>query len=108
MAEISNEELQERFASAAGADLEEDVIAELKAIMQLHSIDVQELWYKWESYSMKMGADDMKLNIDTVRALRKDVQDGLERENRKTHLQTNKRAGATPRSVQSNGDMFGM
>lgn len=109
MTEISNEEIQERFASAAGADLEADVFAELRSIMILHSIDVQELWYKWESYSMKMGSDDMKLNIDTARALKKDVQDGLERESRKAHLQTNKRAGgATPRNISSKGDMLGM
>jgi DNA polymerase alpha subunit B len=108
MAEDLNAELQERFASAAGAELEADVLAELKSTMQLHSIDVQELWYKWESYSMKMGADDMKLNIDTARALKKDVQDTLERESRRAHLQTNKRGGATPRNVSSNGDVFGM
>ncbi len=108
MAEPTNEEIQERFASAGG-NLEPDVIAELQSIMRLHSIDVEELWYKWESYSMKMGSDDMKLNIDTARALKKDVQDGLERDSRsKQHLHSNKRAGATPRAVNSNGDVFGM
>lgn len=108
MAEATKEEIQERFASA-GANLEPDVIAELQSIMRLHSIDVEELWYKWESYSMKMGSDDMKLNIETARALKKDVLDGLERDNRsKQHLQSNKRAGATPRAVNSSGDVFGM
>lgn len=103
------QEIKDRFVPAACAELEEDVLAELQSIMRLHSIDVQELWYKWESYSMKMGADDMKLNLDTARALKNDVQDGLERENRsKTHLQTNKRGGATPRNVGSGGDVFGM
>jgi DNA polymerase alpha subunit B len=75
MAEDLNAELQERFASAAGAELEADVLAELKSTMQLHSID---------------------------------VQDTLERESRRAHLQTNKRGGATPRNVSSNGDVFGM
>jgi DNA polymerase alpha subunit B len=102
-------EIREHFVPAACAELEADVLAELESIMRLHSIDVQELWYKWESYSMKMGADDMKLNIDTARALKRDVQDGLERESRnKAHLQTNKRGGATPRNVTNNGDVFGM
>ncbi|PBP18211.1 DNA polymerase alpha/epsilon subunit B [Diplocarpon rosae] len=74
--------------------------------MRLHSIDVEELWYKWESYSMKMGSDDMKLNIETARALKRDVQDGLERDSRsKQHLHSNKRAGATPRAVTNNGDV---
>ncbi|KAI9051479.1 hypothetical protein LZ554_004525 [Drepanopeziza brunnea f. sp. 'monogermtubi'] len=108
-AEATSTEIQERFASAGGANLEADVLAELQSIMRLHSIDVEELWYKWESYSMKMGSDDMKLNIDTARALKKDVQDGLERDSRsKQHLHSNKRAGATPRAVTSNGDVFGM
>jgi hypothetical protein len=108
MTEITNEEIQERFGPAAGAELEADVLTELRSIMQLHSIDVQELWYKWESYSMKMGSDDMKLNIETATALKKDVQDGLERESRKAHLHTNKRGGATPRSAPNNSDVFGM
>jgi DNA polymerase alpha subunit B len=109
MAESTESELRERFVPAACAELEPDVLSELQSIMRLHSIDVQELWYKWESYSMKMGQDDMKLNIDTARALKQDVQDGLERENRsKAHLQTNKRGGATPRNVTNSGDVFGM
>ncbi len=109
MAESTYQELKERFAPA-GAELEPDVLAELQSIMRLHSINVEELWYKWESYSMKMGSDDMKLNIDTARSLKKDVQDSLERESRsKAHvLNSNKRGGATPRNVQSNGDVFGM
>jgi DNA polymerase alpha subunit B len=109
MAESTETELKERFA-LAGAELEADVLAELQSIMRIHSIDAQELWYKWESYSMKMGSDDINLNINTARALKKDVQDGLERENRsKAHvLNSNKRGGATPRNVMSNGDVFGM
>jgi DNA polymerase alpha subunit B len=106
---LSITEIKERFAPA-GTEIEADVLAELQSIMRLHSIDVQELWYKWESYSMKMGADDMKLNIETARALKQDIQDGLERDNRsKAHLlSTSKRGGATPRNVASNGDVFGM
>lgn len=109
MSESTDAELKELFA-AANPDMEADVLGELKSVMRLHSIDVQELWYKWESYSMKMGSDDMKLNIDTAKALKQDVQDTLERENRtKSHgLNTNKRGGATPRNVSSNGDVFGM
>lgn len=109
MAESRETEIKERFATA-GTEIEADVVAELQSIMRLHSIDVQELWYKWESYSMKMGADDMKLNIETARALKQDIQDGLERDNRsKAHLlSSNKRGGATPRNVASNGDVFGM
>ena len=78
--------------------------------MRLHSIPPQELFYKWESYSIKMGSDDLKLNIDSARALKKDVQDGLEREIRsKVHVRSaDKRGGSTPRNVSNNGDVFGM
>jgi DNA polymerase alpha subunit B len=110
MADSPDAELRELF-TAASSNIEPDVLAELQSIMRLHSIDAQELWYKWESYSMKMGSDDMKLNIETARSLKKDVQDTLERDNRtKSHgLTANKRGGgATPRNVSSNGDVFGM
>ncbi|TAQ90644.1 hypothetical protein B7494_g1066 [Chlorociboria aeruginascens] len=112
MVESTETELNELFSSAipSGNRLEPDVLAELQSIMRLHSIPAQELFYKWESYSMKMGSDDMNLNLDTARSLKKDVQGGLERENRsKAHvLNSNKRGGATPRNVTSNSDVFGM
>jgi DNA polymerase alpha subunit B len=109
MADSTVEELNTLFA-APGTELEPDVLTELQSIMRLHSIPPQELFYKWESYSIKMGSDDLKLDIDSARALKKDVQDGLEREVRsKAHVRSaDKRGGATPRNVSSNGDVFGM
>ncbi|TGO18271.1 hypothetical protein BTUL_0011g00770 [Botrytis tulipae] len=107
----NDSELNDLFSSAtaSGGPLEPDVLTELHSIMRLHSIPAQELFYKWESYSIKMGQDDMKLDIDTVRALKQSVQDGLEKENRKTKAQTsNKRVGATPRNAGNNNDVFGM
>jgi DNA polymerase alpha subunit B len=109
MAEPADSQLQEVFSSAS-PNLEPDVLAELSSVMRLHQIDPQELWYKWESYSMKMGLDDMKLNIDTARALKQDVQDGLERENRSKAqvLNSTRRGGATPRNVTNAGDVYGV
>lgn len=102
------EELNAFFA-APGTELEPDVLTELQSIMRLHSIAPQELFYKWESYSIKMGSDDLKLNINSARALKKDVQDGLEREIRsKAHVRSADKRGGTPRNVSSNGDVFGM
>ncbi|KAL3423356.1 DNA polymerase alpha primase associated subunit [Phlyctema vagabunda] len=110
MADSPARELTELFASASSKGLESDVLNELQSIMRIHSIDAQELFYKWESYSIKMGSDDLKLDIETARALKKDVQDGLERETRnKTHvLNSSKRGGATPRNIASSGDVFGI
>jgi DNA polymerase alpha subunit B len=105
------EELNELFASSAPDGLPQDVLTELQSMLRLHGITPQELFYKWESYSMKMGADDTSLDLNTVRAFKRDVQDSLERGSRdKSHQVrgTEKRSGvsATPRA--GNTDVFGM
>lgn len=109
MAEIDTE-LNERFAPH-NATLPADVLGELQSIMRIHSVTPQELFYKWESYSMKMGAEETKLSIQTARDFKKDLQDVLERESRtKSHVRSaQKTHGATPRTVKSaGGDVFGM
>jgi len=104
------EELNTLFTSVSKPlQLEPDILSELQSIMRLHSLPAQELYYKWESYCMKMGNDDMKLDIESARALKKDVQDGLERESRsKAHvLSSSKKGKATPRTGGA-GDVLGM
>lgn len=89
-----------------------DIMGELQSMLRLHSISPQELFYKWESYSLKMGAEDTMLDLSTARAFKTDLQEGLERESRtRSHLRTGeKRSGvsATPRNIGTDGDMFGM
>jgi DNA polymerase alpha subunit B len=70
-------ELVERFG-----DVHPDVMTELQSMLRLYDIDAQELFFKWESYSMKMGPEDTKLTADSVLAFKKDVQEQLEREAR--------------------------
>ncbi|KAI9743155.1 MAG: DNA-directed DNA polymerase alpha subunit pol12 [Claussenomyces sp. TS43310] len=110
MGDSVEQELNTLFASGPASPLEPDVLAELQSIMRIHSISPQELFYKWESYSLKLGSDDLKLDINNARALKQDVQESLERENRgKTHVRTvDKRVGGTPRNIQKSGDVFGM
>lgn len=58
---------------------------------------------------MKMG-EETRLNMDTVRGFKQDVQEALERESRgKAGRQADKRAPitATPRAA-TGSDMFGM
>ncbi|KAF2762637.1 DNA polymerase alpha/primase associated subunit [Pseudovirgaria hyperparasitica] len=108
MAEV-NSELNELFAPP-GKDLPEALVNELEAIMRLHSIDAQEMFYKWESYSIKMGAENSTLDLKTARDFKKDLQDSLEKDVRsKNHArQADKRVvGATPRAA-ANSDVFGM
>ncbi|PWY66118.1 DNA polymerase [Aspergillus heteromorphus CBS 117.55] len=103
-------ELNELFAAAAPDGIPKDILAELQSTLRIHSISAQELFYKWESYCLKMGPDELKLDLSTVRLFKKDVQDTLERESRgRAGRQTEKRVAptATPRaSVKS--DVFGM
>ncbi|KAI9687883.1 MAG: DNA-directed DNA polymerase alpha subunit pol12 [Bathelium mastoideum] len=101
--------LKEHF-SAPNGQLTPEILGEMQSIMRLHSIDPQELMYKWESYSMKMGAETTQLELKTIRDFKKDLQDILERESRgKSHAaHTTKRTGATPRAAMGSGDVFGM
>lgn len=109
MSEIE-EDLNSYFCPSPDNDLPPDILGELESILRLHSISPQELFYKWESYSLKMGSEETRLDLDTVRMFKKDVQDGLERENRAKHAGRADRrnaVAATPRGAVT-GDVFGM
>ena len=104
-------ELNELFAIPPVAELSPDVLGELQSILRVHSISPMELSYKWESYTMKMGTEQTKLDLSTARAFKKDLQEMLERDSRgKTHQRSADKRGAhaTPRSATKGGDVFGM
>lgn len=103
-------ELNELFATSAPNGLPKDVLGELQSILRVQLISPQELFYKWESYCLKMGAEETKMNLETVRLFKRDVQDSLERESRgRAGRQTEKRSTvtATPRAGMAS-DVFGM
>ena len=104
-------ELNDLFALPPVTELPPDIMGELQSILRLHSISPQELSYKWESYTMKMGSEQTKLNLLTARAFKKDLQEMLERESRgKAHVRSVDKRGAyaTPRSAVKGDDVFGM
>lgn len=104
-------ELNGLFAIPPINELSPDVLGELQSILRLHSISPQKLSYKWESYTMKMGSEQTKLDLATARAFKKDLQEMLERESRgKAHVRSVDRRGAfaTPRSAERGDDVFGM
>lgn len=113
MADAEVQELNERFA-LGDKPLEPDMLAELQSIMRLYSLSAQDLFFKWESYCIKLDMDEMKLSVETLRNLKRDIQDALERESRTqhAHVKTEKRAGATPRATGKGnvnaGDVFGI
>jgi DNA polymerase alpha subunit B len=99
-----NLELIERFGEQPL-----EIMGEFHSMLKLYDIDVQELFFKWESYSMKMGPDDTKLALDTVRAFKKDVQDQLEREVRgKTRMQQQTPAVQRTIRPQAGADSFAL
>ncbi|KAK0281518.1 DNA-directed DNA polymerase alpha subunit pol12 [Friedmanniomyces endolithicus] len=106
-----SDKLADLFAPSAGGSLSDDVANELHHILRLLDLSAQELFFKWESYVIKMGVENTKLDSKTVRAFKKDLQDALERESRAkghvVHQSAAKRTAATPRRG-GGGDVFGM
>ncbi|KAI1259331.1 DNA polymerase alpha/epsilon subunit B [Xylariaceae sp. FL1019] len=109
-AEGEVQELNGRFATA-DKPLEHNVVVQMQSIMRLHSLSVQDLFFKWESYCIKMDKDDMRPSVETLAALKQDLLDTLERSNRShhVHIKSERRPIATPRAaVKSTGDVMGM
>ncbi|KAL1844678.1 hypothetical protein VTK73DRAFT_2044 [Phialemonium thermophilum] len=99
-------ELNERFASG-DRELEPDVVAELRSIMRLYDLSPEDLFFKFESYSMKMELEGVNPSIQVLRAFKQDIQSSLERSHRaQAHVKSEKRAGATPRSTAKGADVF--
>lgn len=107
MADVQNENLNSFFASS-GSGLESDVLGVLESILRLYSLTPQELFWKWESYCLKMGPEDTTLDLGTARMFQKDVQDSLERSHQGSHSERKPMVSATPRSAVRSGDVYGM
>lgn len=103
-------ELNELFAPP-GKPLDQDILNELQSILRLHTLSAQELFYKWESYVIKMGVENTRMDYKTARDFKKDLQDSLDRESRYKgqHSTSHRtaRTAATPRAG-AGGDVFGM
>lgn len=97
----TKDELNGLFAVLPETELQPDVLGELQSILRLHSIDPQELSYKWEAHAMRMGVESAKMDLEALRNFKKDLQESLERDARgKSYLKSvDKRATfATPRN----------
>ncbi|KAK5085548.1 DNA-directed DNA polymerase alpha subunit pol12 [Lithohypha guttulata] len=106
-AAAQNENLNALFAPV-GNGLEPDIVGVLESILRLYSITPQELFYKWESYCLKMGSEETVLDLPTARMFQKDVQDGLERSHQGKHSERKPIVNATPRTAVKSGDVYGM
>lgn len=98
----------ERYCDTKDHEVPSEVLAELQSMLRLYSISAEELDFKWQAYSIKMGAEGDKMELKSVRDFKKSVQDTLERESRgKAQQRTEiKRERPTPRA--KGGDMYDM
>jgi len=108
MAEATVAELLERFQTG-GKELEPDVVRVLQSTMKMHQLSAEDLYFKWESYCIRMEADEREPSMERLRAFKQDLLDALERSNRsQANSKPDKRVTATPRAAIKNGDVFGM
>lgn len=113
MSSDATAQLAERFerycSTKEDGAIPRPVMGELESILRLYDISAEELDFKWQAYSMKMGADDTKLDLKTLRDWKKTLQDNLERESRARAQARHepKRTAPTPRAKGAD-DVFGM
>ncbi|KAF4443870.1 DNA polymerase alpha subunit B [Fusarium austroafricanum] len=100
------DEIQIRFSPHK--PLEPDVLSELESIMRLHGLSAEDLFFKWESYCIKLDLDAQDLTLEALRNLKQSIQDELENSHRKVQVKTERKVANTPRGVAKGGDVFGM
>jgi DNA polymerase alpha subunit B len=103
------EELRDRF-TLSNDDDGTLVLGELQSILRIHDILPEDLSFKWESYCIKMGAQETTLSLKTVRDFKRDLQETLERESRAKSGKTSERRSvlATPRAGMGAVDVLNM
>lgn len=98
---MADDEAELNALFAPNAELPDDVVNELLSICRLLGLSPNELFFKWESYALKMGGG-VQLQYKTVRDFKKDLEDALDRESRAQAPQsTRKHVAATPRANAS-------
>lgn len=105
---MADAEIQSRFAPNGA--LEPDVLSELQSMARLHDISAEDLYFKWESYCIKMDVDAQAVTLSNVRGLKQSIQDELEKSQRRVQLKNERKMAPTPRPKASakGGDVFGM
>ncbi|CAG7554424.1 unnamed protein product [Fusarium equiseti] len=103
---MADSEIQDRFSP--NKPLEPDVLSELESIMRLHGLSAEDLYFKWESYCIKLDIDAQALNLESLRNLKQSIQDELENSHRKVHVKTERKVANAPRGGNKGGDVFGM
>ncbi len=106
---MAEADLQRLFS--ANKAIEPDILSELESMMRLHDLSAEDLFFKWESYCIKMDLDAGALTLANARGLKQSIQDALEKA---AHVPSKpeRKVAATPRaghqSAANGGDMYGM
>ena len=99
--------LHEHFSPNAA--LEPDVLAELQSTARLHGLSAEDLFYKWESYCIRLDAEASAVTLTAVRNFKQSIQDELEKSNQARAIAAERRTGVAPRGVKGGkGDMYNM
>ncbi|KPM34358.1 hypothetical protein AK830_g12209 [Neonectria ditissima] len=92
--------------------LEPDVLSELESILRLHDLSAEDLFFKWESYCIKLDLDAQAVSLDVVRNLKQSIQDALEKSHKQVQAKPERKVMATPRpgakAGAKSGDMLGI
>lgn len=104
---MADAELQSRF-SAPNKPLEPDVLSELESILRLHNLSAEDLYFKWESYCIKLDLDAQGVSLDAVRNLKQSIQDALEKSHQQVQVKSERKVVATPRAGAKGSGMLGM
>lgn len=104
---MAEAEFQSHFSP--NKPLEPDILSELESMQRLHDLSVEDLFYKWESYCIKLDLDAQAISLPTVRNLKQALLDDLEKTQRQAQVKPERRPAATPRpGAARGGDVFGM
>lgn len=109
---MAQTELKDRFSP--NQPLEEDIAAELESIMRIYNISAEDLFFKWDSYCLKLDIDALTaLTLKNVRNLKQNLLDELEKTQRNVHVKKERNAAATPRPKaglmnKGSSDVYGM
>ncbi|KAG6006186.1 hypothetical protein E4U43_000484, partial [Claviceps pusilla] len=100
-------DIQDRFSP--NKPLEQDVLYEIQSILRLHDLSVDDLFFKWDAYCIKMDLEaQLALSLQNIRNLKQSIQDELEKSHRATQARAERKVNAAPRGGVSAGDVFGM
>ncbi|GAB0132607.1 hypothetical protein EsDP_00001037 [Epichloe bromicola] len=103
---MAETDIQSRFSP--NNPLEPDVLYEIQSILRLHDFSVDDLFFKWDAYCIRMDLDALSaISLQNIRNLKQSIQDELEKSHRVTQVRGERKVNATPKGVLG-GDVFGM